>query len=467
MTLPAVYTYTPTVLPYPEQADDADEVQRLDGMLAARRPWLTWYDSYFQGMQALQFMVPALIEELGDRVTSLVINWPRLGAKAYENRLDIEGFRYKGDAKLDEDLSNVWQANNMDEQSQQGHLEALILGRSYVIVGAGDTDDDYPLVTVESPFQVFAARDPRTRRISSAVKRWVEDDGTQQAVLYRPGRTVPMTWARDGWTPGRVDRHDLGRVPVVPLVNEPRLLYPDGISEFHDVLPLADAANKMATDMMVSGEYHAMPRRWVFGMKAEDFVDSTGKQKSPWSAIAGRLWASEEKDVKVGQFQESDLAVFHNTIRMIATLVTHLLALPQDYMSFTSDNPSSADAIRASESPFVKRVERKHTYLGGAWEDVNRLVLRLTSGEWDPRAESLETKWGDPATPTVAQKADATMKLVAAGVIPIAQAREDLGYTDEQIRRMAEMDDKASVDPITSALLRGVNPEPPVAAEGV
>jgi hypothetical protein len=64
-------------------------------------------------------MAPAMRREFGERITALVINLPRLGVDAYENRLDIEGFRYKGDDSRDEDLHDVWQANDMDEQSQQ------------------------------------------------------------------------------------------------------------------------------------------------------------------------------------------------------------------------------------------------------------------------------------------------------------------------------------------------------------
>jgi hypothetical protein len=103
-----------------------------------------------------------------------------------------------------------------------------------------------------------------------------------------------------------VDEHNLGRLPMVPLVNRPRILRPDGVSEFHDVLPIADALNKIATDMMVSGEYHAMPRRWAFGLKEEDFVDAAGNQISPWKMTAGHIWSNEDpKEVKVGQFPES------------------------------------------------------------------------------------------------------------------------------------------------------------------
>jgi hypothetical protein len=72
-----------------------------------------------------------------------------------------------------------------------------------------------------------------------------------------------------------------------------------------------------------------------------------------------------------------------------------------------------------------------------------RTVLLLRDGELDPRTRSLETVWRDPATPTYAQKADAVVKLHAAGILPTEQAREDLGYSAAQRARMREMDDDA------------------------
>jgi hypothetical protein len=434
---------------------------RLDAKLAGQIPALDKLDKYFEGEQPLKYMAAAMQEEIGDRVSQLVLNWLRFGAEAYENRLDVEGFRYRGSDSSDDDLWAIWQANGLDEQSQQAHLDSLVLGRSYVIVGSPDTDDDAPIVSVESPFQVFAERDPRTRHVSAAVKRWQEGEGkevVQRATLYLPNSTESFAAGKDGWkSTGSADNHELGRVPVVPLVNRPRILRPDGLSEFQDVIPVADAANKMATDMMVSGEYHAMPRRWASALKADDFVDANGNPIGVWSRDAGRLWATESTETKFGQFQESDLAVFHNSIKLLAQLASQMLALPPHYLSFVGDNPASADAIRSSETQLVKRVERKHTYLGGAWEDVQRLVLRVQTGKWDPAALGLETQWRDPATPTVAQKADAVVKLVQTGILPIEQAREDLGYSQEQRNRMVEMDDRAKSNPDIANLTRAVN----------
>jgi len=282
---------------------DLSALARLDTKLAGLIPGLDRVDKYFEGEQPLKYMAQAMQSEIGDRVSQLVLNWLRFGAEAYENRLDIEGFRYRGSSSSDDELWRIWQANDLDEQAQQAHLDALVLGRSYVIVGSGDDDGSDPIVTVESPFQVFAERDPRTRRVSAAIKRWQEGEGkdiVQRATLYLPDSTESFAFGKTWLSTGPADEHGLGRVPVVPLVNRPRILKPDGLSEFQDVIPVADAANKMATDMMVSGEYHAMPRRWAVGLSADDFVDKDNNPISVWSRDTGTLWGSENKDAKFG-----------------------------------------------------------------------------------------------------------------------------------------------------------------------
>ena len=54
----------------------------------------------------------------------------------------------------------------------------------------------------------------------------------------------------------------------------------------------------------------------------------------------------------------------------------------------------------------------------------------------------METIWRDPGTPTFQAKADAVMKLYAggSGVIPVEQARIDMGYSPEARLMMEEWD---------------------------
>lgn len=437
-----------------------DLIPILEKGLAADAANLTKYDNYLEGEQPLKYMSEAMREEIGDTVAELVLNWARLVAEANESRLDVEGFRYADSDVEDATLWAGWQYNDMDEQSQQGHLDSIALSRSYVLISANDEKDKPPRNTVESPFQVWARRDPKTRKVTSAIKKWKDEDEVTHALVFTPQQTQEFVSKSGKWVAGDFqDKHNFGVVPVVPLVNRPRILRPDGRSEFVDIIPLADAANKMATDMMVSGEFHAMPRRWAFGLKQSDFVDRNGNPLSTWSKVKSRLWANENPNIKVGQFTEADLTVFHNTIKLLAQLTSQLAALPPHYMNFVGDNPTSADAIRSSETQLVKRIERKHTFLGGAWEEVQRINLMYLrqSPILEARDYQLETVWRDPSTPTVAQKADAAVKKYESGIVPLEQTRIDLGYSATQREQMRRMDEESSA---ASAIARFGRPGP-------
>lgn len=416
-------------------------------------------NSYYEGTQPLSYMAPELERELQDQVRQVVVNWPRLVVDSIEERLDVEGFRFPGQAEADDELWRIWQANDLDEQSQQGHLDALVMRRAYVLVGANEDDPSTPLVTVESALDMFAEFDPRTGKVAAAVKRWIEDGDNNtkidHAALYLPDVTV--WWVKDGtdWVEDPTyprDEHDLGVPPVEVLANRPRLKCRGGVSELQDVIPLSDAACKVATDMMVSAEYHATPRRVAFGFGEEDFVDESGRRVSAFSRIIGRMWATERnrKDdgADVIQFPEASLSNFHDTINQLARLVASLSGLPPHFLGFTTDNPASAEAIRSSEARLVKRAERKQRAWGSSWERVMRLVLRFRDGDWNDDARSLETLWRDASTPTIAQKADAAVKLYTAKIVPLRQTREDMGYTQVQIARMEEQDEAAAEDAV-------------------
>lgn len=434
-------------------------------------PKLQELNAYYDGCQPLTYMHPELMAELGDQLQQVVINWPRLIIDSLEERLDVEGFRYAEDESAAEDLWQVWQANGLDEASQQAHVDALVMRRSFLIVGSNEQDPATPIVTVESPLQVRADWDPRTRRVRAAVKRWHETDlltgavRDQYATLYRPDATHFFEQVgASGWKETHRDEHQLGRVPVVPLVNRPRVLLPGGASELSDVIPISNAACKIATDMMLSAEYHAMPRRWALGFDEEDFTDESGNPVSVWSRLAGRIWATaknrKDDGAEVGQFTEASLANFHETLNQLARLTASLSGLPPHFLGLSTNNPPSADAIRSSETRLVKRSERKHRAFGGSYEDAMRLVLRIRDGEWDPRAVSLETLWRDPSTPTFAQRADAVVKLHAAGILPTEQGREDLGYTAVQRERMRQMDEDALGRAMGGDLAASYGPKP-------
>src|SRR6478609_966928 len=201
---------------------------RLRQLLITDQPGLFTLDAYYEGMQRVEQLGMAVPPALRKFLT--IVNWPRVTVDALEERIDLEGFRLPSEDDRDEDLWRVWQANGLDEESQLAHLDALVFGRSYLCVGANEKDPNTPIVTVESPLEMVGLRDPRTRAMSAALRlrtlpalmgRPIAEYGT----LYLPNETVWIEYSENtGYVWAEVDRniHNLGVVPVVPLVNRTR-----------------------------------------------------------------------------------------------------------------------------------------------------------------------------------------------------------------------------------------------------
>lgn len=454
---------------------ELDEALRLSRAIGRQKPMLEKNDQYFEGEQPLKFLAPVLQQELGYRLSPIVLNLALFAVDVYEHRLDIEGFRLGRGTEADGDLWDVWQENEGPYLSQQAHRESLALSRAYATVGPAESDGDAPVITIESAFDAIHEDDPRTKRVLHGLKKWTDLDKVQWMTFHHQNGWV--TWRKDRreWIEDkREDDNGFDLCALVPLMNDPRVLgraRPGkfdqrlGRSVFQPIISPLDALNKMASDMMVSGEFHALPRRWGTGLTEDDFVDDQGKALDTYSMIAGRMWGTtaSRKDAEFGQFPEADLSNFHNTIKLLMQVIAMQLGLPGTYLLFQGDNPPSADAIRASEAQLVKRAERKQQILSTRWEQVQRLVLMNMGREAEARPKQIETIWRDPSTPTVAQKADAIMKLVATkdstgrSIVPIEQARVDLGYTDIEQERMRDWDENVVLDPQIAAAGRPVN----------
>jgi hypothetical protein len=65
----------------------------------------------------------------------------------------------------------------------------------------------------------------------------------------------------------------------------------------------------------------------------------------------------------------------------------------------------------------------------------------------------METLWANPETPTRAQAADAAVKLVQAGILPVEAAWLDLGYSASRRKTLKAMrDTERAVDPMALLL---------------
>lgn len=408
-------------------------------------------DRYYDGKQPLNYLAPEIAAQVGRRLSSLVINWPRTIADSVQRRTYVEGFRVGNAGSVDAELERLWQESDMDEASQLAQLDALVHGSAYLLVWGNEQDPLSPRITVESAHQMTVSRFPGSRELRSALKRWTDWEWDYATLyladaIFRFVKPASSSGVVAKWQLEDVIENPLLAVPVVPLVNRPRLLKLDGESELTDVIPLADAVNKLATDMIVASEFHAMPRRWATGIQ----IPSGGADKAQMQAEAAAYWDGATKGktwlagagVQFGQFSEANLDNFVSAIQLLTAQIAAVAGLPPHFLGINTDNPASADAIRAAEATLVERAQEKHRTWSGAYEQAMRLAVAARDGvpvaSLDSDLRRMETVWRDPATPTPAQSMDAAVKGVQAGIYDEAAAQEVVGLSPQQREAIAD-----------------------------
>ena len=421
---------------------------------SARRSTL---DMYYKGGQPLAYLSPEARTAIGSRFGRMATNVPRLAVNSLAERLRVTSFSGA-------DVWADWLRNDMDQLASVAHREALTLGESYMMVWANEAGA--PLVTVESPAQVAVLRDPATREVVAAVKRW-ETKTSTEATLFTPEEVVRLRSDAIGATTNgfrTINTLDnpFGVVPVVPLRNSERLLG-EAASEIDDLIPLVDGMNKLLADLMVSSEYTGRPRRWASGIELEerDVLDADGQPTGETVAVnpfpeSNRMMVSEATDAKFGQLDASDLAGYEAAVRVLQAQISAVSGLPPHYLGVHGDQPASADALRASEASLTARAEARQAVFGRAWEQVARLMVAVRTGA-DPATIAAQVQWADPATRSVAQEADAVVKLYQSGLLPATYALARLGYNDDEIAKIraatrTESLDKVGADAITKVI---------------
>ena len=433
-------------------------LQRLSAELDDDRGDLTKAGNYYIGKQPLNALREDVRRALGNRFTPVVINWCRIVVDALEQRLDVDGFRAPSRPALEREAWRMWQANGLDEASSQAHVDALTHGRSFVMVWAS-ADRTTPRITVESPLQVITETDPATGLIAVGLKRWRDIDRHLRADVYLPDRVTHYRTRTQQFDPPNFDvpatayevigetPNPLGRVPIVPIVNRQRPLTPLGESELVDAMPLVDAINKCATDLMTGSEHFAMPRRWVTGFSSpsmggrlspDALAEAATAVQTQWEQNrASKVWIADNPETRFGQFPEADLQNFVSAINMLTRQLSAIAGLPPHYVALSAEsNPASADAIRSAEASLVNRARRRQRSWGGAWEEVIRLAFHVRDGVAPSGLDDLETVWRSAEILSIAQSADAAVKLHAEGILNRRAVLEDLDYSPQAITQI-------------------------------
>jgi hypothetical protein len=437
---------------------------RLGKRLENDRGRFDTLDAYWRGDHPVPFGNQKMREAYRKFQKQSKTNFCKLVAESVIERLKVTGFRTGSDGTetLDKTAWGWWQSNHLDADSGLVHRAAIVMSRSYVIVGQHPDREGVPLVTGEDPRQVIheSAPDNRRQRLA-ALKTWWDDISHRQlAVLYLPDtihyyRSVrkmdqPVNgtfrsaskWEIDDSevAVGQVD-NPLGEVPVVPFLNCPDL-GGNTLGEFEDVLPIQDRINTEVLDRLVISAMQAYRQRWAVGV---DLTDENGNPTGGFDPGADLLWNVSDENAKFGEFQPVDLA---GVLKAVEADVMHFGAItrtPPHYLLGAIVN-TSGDALAAAETGLTSKVLERSQEFGESWELVYQLAGRIM-GSAVP--DDCEVIWANPQFRTLTEMAAANVQLMTAGV-PWRTRMAELNYTPSQIDRMQA--ERASDALLTAAL---------------
>jgi hypothetical protein len=445
-------------------------LERLMRRLDARWPEYARFEAYYDGAHPLSFFDDKVREAFGERFSRFASNFTALVIDSIAERIQVNGFRFKDDSG-DDDLWAIWQENDLDGGSLMAHTEALIKSTSYTLVEprGGDT----PRITVEDPLDTIVELDPRDRRKRLAgLKRWLDDDQHLVVYVYLPNavykyRTdkpwrdsmrdasnsikslAPMLVSGESWPLS----NPMGVVPIVPLPNRPRARQTEGRSEVEVIASNQDLINYYRVMAVIAARYTAYPQRWVKNLPiALDPV--TGLPAQPFKGGMADLWQIEPygpddpralnsaAQPEFGQFLPGSVEPYIRLIEHEVASMTSIAAVPYFYvLNGPTAIPPSGESLKSSEARLINKVNAIEVFFGEGWEETMRVALLAMQ---DERAHMrvAETRWVNTETRNEAVHTDAIVK--QGDLLDDETALEELGYSPQQIKRIAERKKKAA-----------------------
>lgn len=347
-------------------------------------------------------------------------NWPKLVVESVEERLELQDIVF-ADAEVTAAVRRAWQDNGMDAEWPLALQSSFTIGRSYVNVWADE--DDRPVIDTDHASTTIVRYAVGSRRKRDAALRlWSEGD-RWFATLYHPhfiyrlegdekSSTTPTKWKPrempDGedWT----NPNEFGEVPVVEVAVN-RSLKPSRYGtykgEFADALGHIDRINYTIFSLLVAMTWSGFPLRGAIGDPI--LRDDDGNMIKPFDVAADTLVAVENPEGKLVQLPEATLTNFIAAAEMHIRHFAAVTGTPAHYLLAELIN-IAADAIRAAEARLISKCRKHRRYISESALDVARLVAKITHPDVE-RDPSAHVKWRDMESRSMAERADAAVKL--------------------------------------------------------
>ena len=320
-----------------------------------------------------------------------VLGWSTIAVDAMADRLIFREF--------DQDnfqLNEIYNMNSGDVLFDNAILSACIASCCFVYIS--EDEDGYPRMQVIDGYDATGILDPITMMLTEGYAVLSRDPRTKNPVT-EAYFTAESTIIYEIGQPARVFKNPAPYPLLVPIIYRPDARRPFGHSRISRAcMEIQQAALRTLKRSEVTAEFYSFPQKYVTGLNPDS--EMMEKWKATISSFLQFDKDEEGDKPTLGQFSQQSTAPFMEQLRILASLFAGHTGLTLDDLGFAGENPSSAEAIKASHENMrltARKAQRTFGigflnagYLAACVRDKYEYMRRqfyLTKPKWEPLFE--------------------------------------------------------------------------------
>ena len=269
-----------------------------------------------------------------------VLGWSAKAVDALADRLVFTEF-----ADDNFQLNQILDMNSRDVFVDSAIISACIASCCFVYISADESG--FPRLQVIDGYDATGVIDPITNLLKEGYAVLERDPKTKKPTM-EAWFTVEETWFNDlangkAWSIPNPAPYPL----LVPIIYRPDARRPFGHSRISRAcMEIQQAALRTLKRSEVTAEFYSFPQKYVTGLSPDN------EMMEKWQAtISSMLQFTKDEDGDhpiLGQFTTQSVAPHMEQLRIYASLFAGETGLTLDDLGFVAENPSSAEAIKAS-----------------------------------------------------------------------------------------------------------------------
>lgn len=345
------------------------------------------------------------------------LGWCGTAVDSLADRLQVRAF------KNDEfGIGEIFERNNADILFDSSVLGALISSCDFVYIIPDNTG--YPSLQVIDGGNATGVIDTSTGLLYEGYAV-LERDAHDQPVLEAYFEPYKITYINNAGAV-RIFEHNVAYPLLVPIIYKPDAKRPFGHSRItRSCMSLVDSAVRTLKRSEISAEFFSIPQKYITGLSQD--AERMEKWKATMSTFMTFTKDKDGDSPKLGQFEQQSMTPHFEQFRLLASAFAGQTGLTLDDLGFPNDNPSSAEAIRATHEALRLTARKAQKQFASGIKNVGMLSACLRDDFDYTRGAFADLKvlWSPVFEPD-----GAGLSQIGDGAIKINQAVE--GYFDKE-----------------------------------